>query len=48
MSQKTVAANIERTIGSVSWFRLFDVEEVHVASDVAGNDQFESVGKCAA
>jgi len=47
-SQKTVPADIERTIGSVSWFRLFEVEEVHVAPGVAGKDQFERVGKCTA
>jgi hypothetical protein len=41
-SRKTVPAGIERTIGSVSRFRLFEVGEVHVAPGVAGKDQLES------
>jgi len=41
-------SNAEGTMGSDSWFRLFEVEEVHVAQRVAGKDQFERVGKCTA
>ena len=40
--------NTKRTIGSVSWFRLFEMQEVHVAADVTGHDEIEGVRKCAA
>jgi hypothetical protein len=47
-AESPVPANTDKTVSSVSWFRLFEMKEVHVAAGIAGNDQIEGVRKCTA